>query len=72
MVVPVEEYPGGTVGSLPYSCIKASGAVSQLHEAFWFLSVCKCYVTALCLLTVCTVSKKNSVYSLIYFIGEKC
>lgn len=73
MVEPVEESRGDVVGSLPYSCVKASGAASQLHEVFWFLSVYKCYVhTALCLLTVRTVSKKNSVYSLIYFIGKKC
>ena len=68
MLVPVEEYRGDTVGSRPYSCIKAGGAISQLSEVFWFPRAYKCYVyTVLCLLIVCTVSKKNSVHSLFYW-----
>lgn len=42
MLVPAEEYCGDIAGSRPHSSVKASGAISQLREVFWFPSACKC------------------------------
>ena len=55
MLVPAEEYCGDIAGSRPHSSVKASGAISQLREVFWFPSACKCYVHTVLELIQCAI-----------------